>query len=257
MTTTGPAGLLGVRGAMCSAGTELLAVLSALADLALPGGCVACERPGPALCLECRAGLDGPAALTRPDPAPVGLPPSWATTAYDGAARAAILAHKEHGRLSLTRPLGAGLALAVGASLDSHEAAVRPWALVPMPSRPDVVRSRGHDPMRSLSRRAAVLLRHSGYDVVVLPVLRATRRIADQSGLDSRSRATNLVGALAVPARYRRLVAGRRIVIVDDIITTGASVAEAARALRAADADVVVAAVIAATIRHPRFGPAG
>jgi predicted amidophosphoribosyltransferase len=91
-----------------------------------------------------------------------------------------------------------------------------------------------------------------------LDVLRQTRRVADQSTLTATERLANLAGALTAsrPASVR----GRRLLIVDDVITTGATLAEAARALRAAGADVLAVAVVAATIRdrdhlhplHPR-----
>ncbi|WP_369688378.1 ComF family protein [Actinomadura macra] len=78
--------------------------------------------------------------------------------------------------------------------------------------------------------------------------LRHTRRVSDQAGLTVSERAANLAGALeAVP---RAKVAGRRVVLVDDVITTGATLAEAARALRAADAEVIGAATLAATQRR-------
>jgi predicted amidophosphoribosyltransferase len=72
------------------------------------------------------------------------------------------------------------------------------------------------------------------------------RRVADQAGLTAADRATNLSGAL----RVRQDLRGLRVVVVDDVITTGATLAEAARALRAAGAEVPAAAVIAATERH-------
>jgi adenine/guanine phosphoribosyltransferase-like PRPP-binding protein len=73
----------------------------------------------------------------------------------------------------------------------------------------------------------------------VLAVLRQRRAVADQSGLNSRQRLDNLAGALEVAAEGVRLLAsGGRVVLVDDLMTTGASMAEAARAVRAAVARV-------------------
>ena len=68
----------------------------------------------------------------------------------------------------------------------------------------------------------------------MLPVLRQRRAVADQSGLTARERVANLAGALEVVAGGGRLLEGGRAVLVDDLMTTGASLAEAARALRAA-----------------------
>ena len=69
------------------------------------------------------------------------------------------------------------------------------------------------------------------------------------------SRAANLAGSLSVPGRLVALVAGRPVVIVDDVVTTGATLTEAARALRAAGAEVVAAASVAATSRRTPSSP--
>jgi predicted amidophosphoribosyltransferase len=170
---------------------------------------------------------------------------------YDGGVRAAILAHKEDGRLALARPLGDALARAGAAAIDVGMHLSHPLVyLVPVPSRRAAVRARGHDSTLRLARRAAATMRRTGVDVEVLPVVRVVRRLADQAGLDAVERAANLDGALAIPAHLARLVRGREVLVVDDVITTGVSIAEAARALRVAGGEVVGAAVVAATRRR-------
>jgi ComF family protein len=79
-------------------------------------------------------------------------------------------------------------------------------------------------------------------------VLRKTRRTPTQVGSSARQRAANVAGAFAVPKSARRRVADRAIVLIDDVITTGATVSACARALRAAGArriDVLAAAMVA------------
>jgi predicted amidophosphoribosyltransferase len=237
----------------------LLLAGAALVDLVLPGGCAGCGSAsaagdgGTLLCAVCRRELGGPARLVWPTPVPAALPSPWAVADYDGAARGAILAHKEEGRFGLARPLGDALARAVTAglatvSVSGHRRA--PVALVPVPSRRTAVRGRGQDATLRLTRRAAATVRRDGSDVEVLPVVRIVRAMADQAGLDANERAANLREALAVPHRLASHVQGRTVVVVDDVITTGASIDETARALRAAGADVVCAAVVAATRRR-------
>ncbi|MFJ9895350.1 ComF family protein [Streptomyces sp. NPDC091280] len=109
-----------------------------------------------------------------------------------------------------------------------------PVLLVPVPSARGVVRARGHDPARRIALAAAGELRRSGTSARVVAVLRQRRWVADQSGLDSRQRLDNLAGALEVVAGGARLLAGGRVVLVDDLMTTGASLREAARAVREA-----------------------
>ncbi|MEV0642996.1 ComF family protein [Streptomyces sp. NPDC050619] len=110
--------------------------------------------------------------------------------------------------------------------------------LVPVPSAPGMVRARGHDPARRIALAAAGELRRAGTPARVLAVLRQRRAVADQSGLNSRQqRLENLAGALAVAPGGGRLLRGGPVVLVDDLMTTGASLTEAARAVRAAMAE--------------------
>lgn len=213
-----------------------MTVLLDLLDLVLPRSCAGCRSPGTGLCAGCRAALAAPARRTRPRPCPPGLPPLTAAAAYEEPVRGVLLAHKEHGRLLLVRPLGAALAGAVALLAPPPTA-----LLVPVPSSPAAVRARGHDHARRLAREAA---RRSGLQA--RPLLVPRRAVADQAGLDARRRAANLAGALAARGRLDGLVA----VVVDDVVTTGATLVEAARALRAAGAHVHGAAVVAATVRR-------
>jgi hypothetical protein len=93
-----------------------------------------------------------------------------------------------------------------------------------------VTRARGYDPLLAMTRAARTALRRAGLTAYVSPVLRVVRDVADQSGLDAPARAANLSGAFAA----REVRTGRLIVVVDDIITTGATALEATRALTAA-----------------------
>lgn len=200
-----------------------------LTDLVLPAECGGCGRPRAVLCPECRAALTGVAPCrVRPVPEPSGLPVVHAAAPYEDAVRATLIAHKERGALALAGPLGTALAGAVRAGGGG------PVLLVPVPSARRAVRARGHDPARRIALAAAGELRRTGTPARVAGVLRQRRAVADQSGLDSRQRLDNLAGALEVAARGTRLLGGGAVVLVDDLMTTGASLAEAARAVRAA-----------------------
>ncbi|MEU0006941.1 ComF family protein [Streptomyces sp. NPDC006314] len=236
-----------------------------LTDLVLPAECAGCGAPRTVLCPRCRAALDrGEPRRVRPVPEPTGLPVVHAAAPYAEEVRALLLAHKERGALALAGALGTALAGAVRAGLDwSSPGGVvvgecdRPVAsggtvgprgsvdpggsqgrglvvLVPVPSARWAVRARGHDPVRRMALAAAGELRRTGTPARVAAVLRQRRAMADQAGLDARQRLENLAGALEVTAGGGRLLDAGRVVLVDDLITTGASLAEAARALREA-----------------------
>ncbi len=231
------------------------AILTALLDLALPQACAGCRLPGVRWCRNCGAEVGGwaaqPLGPTRPDPPPAGFP-AWATAAapYDGVLRAALLAYKEQGRRDLAGSLGALLSAAVDALVEPG----RPVLLVPVPSSRAAVRRRGYDhadrlaaaAVRALTRRPARLA----------PLLAVRRTVADQAGLGSVQRARNLAGALqprrggAVGLAADAAAHGWAVVLVDDVVTTGATLAEAARAVSAAGLVVQGAATVAATRRR-------
>lgn len=231
------------------------AVLDAGADLLLGSACVGCGEPGRLLCATCRHGLSQEAVEAWPTPSPVGLAPPFATGPYDDVLRAMVLGHKERRLLGLTGPLGDLLATAVaGATAAAGTGPAAPVLLVPVPSRPAAVRSRGHDPTLAMVRRAARVLRSAERPVGVARLLRCRPGLADQAGLDAGERRANLAGSMASPARAVRRQAGRRahIVVCDDVITTGATAREAQRALEAAGVPVLAVATVAATVRRRR-----
>ena len=227
---------------------------AAAGDLLLGAQCAACGTPGWGLCDGCRSATSGPGYLTRPDPCPPGFPLTATTGAYGGRLQRLVSAHKEHQVLSLTPFFGDRLATAVGCLL---EAAGSPRSasvvLVPVPSTKAAVRARGFDATGAMTRRAVRrLVGASGdpepvRDVRARRLLEASRPVQDQAGLGAADRRANLAGSLRVvgaqPAR------GTLVVIVDDVVTTGSSLAEAARALRASQIRVLGAATVAATVR--------
>jgi predicted amidophosphoribosyltransferase len=234
--------------------------LVAAMDLALPAECAGCGLLPGLLCRSCGSALGAPARPAWPRPSPAELPAPWAVADYDGSVRAALLAHKEQGRAALARPLGGALARSVRAAIASTDEpgdllpsgrAAR-VVLVPMPSRRSAVRERGRDPTLAIARHAARVLRSEGGDVSVRPVLRMAGTVQDQSGLDAQARAANLRDAVLLPDRWVAPLSHHRthVVLVDDIITTGASLAAAAATLRRTGIEVVGAALVAATRRR-------
>jgi predicted amidophosphoribosyltransferase len=234
-------------------------VLDAFRDLLLGSTCVGCARPGRLLCGACAAALDPHPVPAWPSPAPPGLTQPWAATTYAGPVREMILGHKEHGLLALAAPLGELLAIAVAHALDELAPSATSGALlvlVPVPSRLRTIRQRGHSPTTSLTRIAAARLTEMGRVARCVCLLRTRPGVADQSGLGAEERAANLAGAFRTHApSLRRLARGGRavhVVVCDDVLTTGATAAEAQRALRSVGLPPVAVVAVAATQRRTR-----
>jgi predicted amidophosphoribosyltransferase len=201
------------------------ALLDALAIL-LPVDCAGCSAPDRGVCDECLRAL-------APDPSvrAVGAVRVWTGLRYELVARRVILALKEEGRTDVARSLARPLGAALDRALDDAPPGTE---LVAVPTSRAAYRRRGYDPVRLLLRRA-------GYDGArVLAVARTSR---DQKALGVADRAENRAGAFVAARRLD----GRVFVIVDDVLTTGATIADAARAIEAAGGVVAGAATLAYT----------
>ena len=223
-----------------------------LLDLVLPVDCAGCGARSVLVCDTCIAPLTATPTPAWPRPTPSGLPPPVAVAAYDGPVRSLLLAVKEHGVAPLQRPLGRALARAVVVAAGGRT----PVSLVPVPSARSARRRRGEDVVRRLASVAASDLRASGVPATVMPVLRHVRAVRDSAGLGAAARAGNLAGAFTVDRRAAERCAETTVVLVDDLITTGVTLAECSRALGGAGMAPVACATIAATQRHSPRGSA-
>jgi predicted amidophosphoribosyltransferase len=185
------------------------------------------------------------------------LPPVWSTRPYAGAVRSAVVQSKDADRRDLLAVLAPLLADALVAAIDADTGARAllsagngPVFVVPVPSSGSSVRRRGDAVLHTLLSRALVCAAFAPHEAVFAPALRVRRRVADQAGLSHQDRAANLDHALEVRAPWRASVSGTCCLLADDVLTTGATLDEAARALRAAGAGHVLGATIAATARH-------
>jgi competence protein ComFC len=214
--------------------------MDAFLGLLLPPHCPGCGQEGVVLCHDCRLPLDR--RLEEPPGAPLGMPVSlpdgllqfeWCAT-YSGPVRQAIHALKYRGERRLVAPLAASLAerwatSAVGGDL-----------LTWVPVHPDRRRERGFDQAELLARAMARRLR-----MPVCACLERNRRTVAQHALGQRARAENVGGVFAVASGTRHEVLDHWIVVVDDVMTTGATLSGCARALLEAGARGVSAITVA------------
>ncbi|HEV7622981.1 MAG TPA: phosphoribosyltransferase family protein [Amnibacterium sp.] len=210
---------------------RVAAALGALQELVLPVPCTGCGSVGPPICRDCGAALAPVPALRRVGDPPL---PVWSGLAYEGVARSVLLAFKNEGRTEHGAPLAIALRAALDAALPALGA--EPVALVPMPATIRSSRDRGYDPVRVVLRRASL---------PPLRLLRLERRAADQRVLGRDDRLRNVAGSMR-----SRHADGMRVVLVDDVVTTGATLTEAACAVRAAGGTVLGAITVASTSRR-------
>ncbi len=161
---------------------------------------------------------------------------------FDGQAARALRALKERGRTDVARALAPALRESLRAAVAG---ARRPVVVVPVPTSPAAMRRRGYRVPDLVARRAGIRPAR---------LLAVTRVTGDQRALGRGERASNVAGSM----RARAGASGLAVVLVDDVLTTGATLAEARRALEAAGARVVAAAVVADTpLRHIGTGRTG
>ena len=234
-------------------------------DVALPTLCVACRDPvaGEGVCPECWSKL---AFIERPfcprlgipfvyDPGPdmlsmeaIANPPAYqrarAAVRYDDVAKVLVHALKYQDRTDLAPTMGRWMARAGTELLDGAD------VLIPVPLHWRRGWSRRYNQSGALARSIAG---QSGVPVAV-DTLRRVRPTQQQVGLSRADRARNVQGAFKVAADRTGQVHGRRVVLIDDVLTSGATVDACARALlraRAAQVDVLVFARVVDTMKAP------
>lgn len=245
-----------------------------------PTECVVCSAPDISLCAHCLASVRR--ATVRPFHAESGaesLPEKWpevrpadwsypetgvhplpviAAGHYRKDLALTVLAYKNHGHTDLVRPLQAALAGALHRALEEAGGPDRPVILVPVPTKQRSVRRRGYDPLglllAGLRKRGELpagctvtqAVRHRG------PAgpggwLRSVVSGSAQKGLGRGERRSNVAHTMQLDVRWRGQLSGHLCVVVDDVLTTGSTIAEVARVLRLEGAQVAAAVVVAAT----------
>ena len=209
-------------------------------DVLFPPACPGCGREGEALCAGCRRTMSR--RREEPAAAPIGLPVhnppgivqlEWCCS-YTGPARACVHALKYDGERRLVRPLAELMAERW------QRAGVGGDVLVPVPVHAERLRQRGFDQAELLALALAGML-----GLPVAAAVRRASRTTAQHQLGRSARAGNIRGAFAADAKAQAAIAGQWAILVDDVVTTGATLAACARVLREAGADAVSALCLA------------
>lgn len=215
-------------------------VAGRLLDLAFPAVCVGCGREGIPLCNPCgrafavRVGMPAGTPVGMPSDVPLPLVQLEWCAPYGGVVRDALHALKYRGELRLAGPLGAA------AAARWREASIGGDAFVHVPVHPARRATRGYDQAELLARAAAAAL---GRPAVA--ALRRDRATAPQYELGRDQRASNVEAAFVVDPAWAPVIRGRWVVLVDDVVTTGATLVACAEALLDAGAAAVSALTIA------------
>ena len=209
-------------------------------DLVLPLECGGCAAPSTRWCEACARELAmGPDAPRVVSPRIAPGVPVFALGRYAGARRQVIVAMKDRGRSDLVTPLSQALALGVHRLLGWGLLDV-PLTIVPAPTRNWAARRRGGDPVS----RVATLATADHPHITVVRALRMKALARDSAGLGSDARERNIAGRVLLTRR--RLPADGEVLLVDDIVTTGATARESVRVLQTAGARVSAVLALAA-----------
>jgi len=227
------------------------ALLDGLAVL-LPVECAGCGAPDRGVCEECRATLRPPERAGRlqlGSPSAVAADgralPLWFAVDYAGVPKTALHALKESGRVDAAKPLGRLLGVAVAQAVADLEPGLPPGAVLEtlvVPSSRSALRLRGYNPVESLLRWAGPQPRRA-------TGLRYVRALRDQASLGAEERWANLRGSVEA---VRQQLSGRHLLLVDDVVTTGATLLECRRAAEAGGAIVWGSAALAHTAKVKR-----
>ena len=213
----------------------MLKSILSLKDLLYPRFCISCQKYGDFICLKCKASW-----LVKPRKTKVVGIDHYFVGDYSEYSARIILASKESGNKIAINLLANAVARSINFAVFEKQFRAQ-ISLVSIPSQKNVIRNRGRDHISDLIFQVIIELSEMGLTAKYLPILSLAKKSKDQSTLNSGERLVNMRNAFIV---NNSLNSQDGIFLIDDLITTGASVKEGVRAL--AEAKITVNGIITA-----------
>lgn len=196
-------------------------VFSGLRSLVFPSICVMCESYAADICDQCNLQWSKPPHLLRFDDVPTS-----SVVAYSTQVSSVVLKAKEDGNRVARRLIAETMYRSI--DLIVEKSPQLPLLIVPIPSSRRAIRQRGESFLHPIMNNVIDIAHRNSRNWAWKEILMHKKRVRDQAGLNSRERTLNVRGVFAV---RDEVVADRPIIVVDDVITTGATLRNAISAL--------------------------
>ena len=213
----------------------MLKSIHSLKDLIYPNICICCGKTGAIVCPNCSEYW-----LANPKKSKVDDNVLFFVTTYNEITSPVILAAKEAGNADSVKLIAKSIASSISFAI-LNLGISQPINLVTIPSQLSAIRRRGRDHIKDLVQEVIIQLNQQEIDAVYLPILKPIKKIKDQSNLNGLQRKENMSHAFTVKSSP---ISQSAVILIDDLVTSGASIHEGVRAL--GEAKITVDAVVTA-----------
>ena len=213
----------------------MLKSIHSLKELIYPNICLSCGKTGAKICHNCSKYW-----LAKPNKSKIENNYLFFAATYDESTSPIILAAKESGSREAVKLIARSIACSISFAISNLDIS-KPINLITIPSQLSAIRKRGRDHIKDLVLEVIIQLDQQNIDAIYLPILKPIKKIKDQSNLNGLQRKENMSHAFIAKSSP---ISQSAVILIDDLVTTGASVQEGVRAL--AEAKITIDAVVTA-----------
>ena len=213
----------------------MLKSIHSLKELIYPNICLSCGKTGAKICHNCSKYW-----LAKPNKSKIENNYLFFVATYDESTSPIILAAKESGSREAVKLIARSIACSISFAISNLDIS-KPINLITIPSQLSAIRKRGRDHIKDLVLEVIIQLDLQNIDAIYLPILKPRKKIKDQSNLNGLQRKENMSHAFIAKSSP---ISQSAVILIDDLVTTGASVQEGVRAL--AEAKITIDAVVTA-----------